>query len=63
MSPQRSATAFSCRGIHPFAINRKAANALKMRLQSAGLGQGNIQMEGGFTDQTNLANLARRRAQ
>ncbi len=37
----------------------QAADALKMRLQSAGLGEGKIQMEGGFTDQTNLANLAR----
>ncbi len=37
----------------------QAADALKMRIQSAGLGHGKIQMEGGFTDQTNLANLAR----
>ncbi len=37
----------------------QAADALKLRLQQAGLGGGRIQMEGGFTDQTNLANLAR----
>ena len=37
----------------------EAADALKVRLQSAGLGGGRIQVEGGFTDQTNLANLAR----
>lgn len=37
----------------------QAAEALKVRLQGAGLGGGRIQMEGGYTDQTNLANLAR----
>ncbi len=37
----------------------QAAEAMKIRLQNAGLGGGRIQMEGGFTDQTNLANLAR----
>lgn len=37
----------------------QAADALKMRIESAGLGHGKIQVEGGFTDQTNLANLAR----
>ena len=37
----------------------QAADALKIRLQNAGLGGGQIQMEGGYTDQTNLANLAR----
>lgn len=37
----------------------QAAEALKMRVQNAGLGEGRIQIEGGFTDQTNLANLAR----
>jgi hydrophobic/amphiphilic exporter-1 (mainly G- bacteria), HAE1 family len=37
----------------------QAADAVKNRLQSAGLGSGRIQMEGGYTDQTNLANLAR----
>jgi hydrophobic/amphiphilic exporter-1 (mainly G- bacteria), HAE1 family len=37
----------------------QAADAVKNRLQSAGLGNGRIQMEGGYTDQTNLANLAR----
>jgi hydrophobic/amphiphilic exporter-1 (mainly G- bacteria), HAE1 family len=37
----------------------QAADALKTRLQSDGLGGGRIQIEGGFTDQTNLANLAR----
>ena len=37
----------------------QAADALRLRLQSAGLGGENIQVEGGFTDQTNLANLAR----
>jgi len=37
----------------------QAADALKLRLQQAGLGEGRIQMEGGYTDQTNLANLAR----
>lgn len=36
----------------------QAADALKVRLQNAGLGGGRIQMEGGYTDQTNLANLA-----
>jgi HAE1 family hydrophobic/amphiphilic exporter-1 len=38
---------------------QQAAEALRQRLEVAGLGQNNIQMEGGFTDQTNLANLAR----
>lgn len=38
---------------------QQAADALKIRLQNAGLGGGRIQMEGGYTDQTNLANLAR----
>jgi len=38
---------------------QEAANALRQRLERASLGQGNIQMSGGFTDQTNLANLAR----
>lgn len=37
----------------------QAADALKLRLQQAGLGDGHIQIEGGYTDQTNLANLAR----
>jgi hydrophobic/amphiphilic exporter-1 (mainly G- bacteria), HAE1 family len=37
----------------------QAADALKLRLQQTGLGEGRIQMEGGYTDQTNLANLAR----
>jgi HAE1 family hydrophobic/amphiphilic exporter-1 len=37
----------------------QAADALRVRLQSAGLGGENIQIEGGFTDQSNLANLAR----
>ncbi|MEX2584810.1 MAG: efflux RND transporter permease subunit [Balneolaceae bacterium] len=37
----------------------QAADALKSRLQSAGIGGGRIQMEGGYTDQTNLANLTR----
>jgi hydrophobic/amphiphilic exporter-1 (mainly G- bacteria), HAE1 family len=37
----------------------QAADALKLRLQQAGLGGGRIQIEGGYTDQTNLANLAR----
>ncbi|MCC5904564.1 MAG: efflux RND transporter permease subunit [Balneolaceae bacterium] len=37
----------------------QAADALKLRLQQAGLGDGRIQIEGGYTDQTNLANLAR----
>lgn len=36
----------------------QAADALRMRLQDAGLGGGRIQMEGGYTDQSNLANLA-----
>ncbi|MEX2464003.1 MAG: efflux RND transporter permease subunit, partial [Balneolaceae bacterium] len=36
----------------------QAADALKLRIQNAGLGDGRIQMEGGYTDQTNLANLA-----
>lgn len=35
-----------------------AAEALRLRVQNAGLGEGRIQMEGGYTDQTNLANLA-----
>ena len=38
---------------------REASDALLLRLQNAGLGDGRIQMEGGYTDQTNLANLAR----
>jgi HAE1 family hydrophobic/amphiphilic exporter-1 len=38
---------------------REASDALLLRLQNAGLGGGRIQMEGGYTDQTNLANLAR----
>jgi HAE1 family hydrophobic/amphiphilic exporter-1 len=37
----------------------QAADALKSRLQGDRLGGGRIQIEGGFTDQTNLANLAR----
>ncbi len=37
----------------------QAADALYYRLRSAGLGLGKIQMEGGFTDQSNLANLSR----
>ncbi|MCC5912880.1 MAG: efflux RND transporter permease subunit [Balneolaceae bacterium] len=37
----------------------QAAEALKLRIQREGLGNGRIQIEGGFTDQTNLANLAR----
>ncbi|TVR13713.1 MAG: efflux RND transporter permease subunit, partial [Balneolaceae bacterium] len=37
----------------------QAADALKTRLQADRLGGGRIQIEGGFTDQTNLANLAR----
>ena len=37
----------------------EASDALRIRLQRAGLGGGRIQMEGGYTDQTNLANLAR----
>lgn len=36
-----------------------AADALRYRLVNAGLGMGKIQMEGGFTDQTNLANLSK----
>ncbi len=36
----------------------EAADALKLKVQNAGLGEGRIQMAGGFTDQTNLANLA-----
>ncbi len=36
-----------------------AAHALKNRVHAAGIGQGRIQLEGGYTDQTNLANLAR----
>lgn len=38
---------------------RQASDALLLRLQNAGLGGGSIQIEGGYTDQTNLANLAR----
>ncbi len=37
----------------------QAADAVNVRLQRAGLGMGQIQISGGFTDQTNLANLAR----
>ncbi|MEX0905884.1 MAG: efflux RND transporter permease subunit, partial [Balneolaceae bacterium] len=37
----------------------QAAEAVKIRLQSERLGNGKIQMEGGYTDQTNLANLSR----
>lgn len=37
---------------------KEAADALRLRLQNAGLGNGRIQMEGGYTDQTNLTNLA-----
>jgi HAE1 family hydrophobic/amphiphilic exporter-1 len=37
----------------------EAADAMKLRVQNAGLGEGRIQMAGGYTDQTNLANLAR----
>ncbi|MFU8813097.1 MAG: efflux RND transporter permease subunit [Balneolaceae bacterium] len=39
--------------------SRQAAEALRFRLINARLGHGRIQMEGGFTDQTNLANLSR----
>ncbi|MCG2588238.1 efflux RND transporter permease subunit [Rhodohalobacter sulfatireducens] len=38
---------------------KEAADALRLRLQNAQLGGQKIQMEGGYTDQTNLANLAR----
>lgn len=38
---------------------KEAADALRLRLRNAQLGEGRIQMEGGYTDQTNLANLAR----
>lgn len=38
---------------------QEAANALRQRLEKANLVHGKIQMSGGFTDQTNLANLAR----
>ena len=37
----------------------QAADALRSRLEAAGLGDGHIQMEGGYTDQTNLVNLSR----
>jgi len=37
----------------------EAADALMLRVQNAGLGDGRIQMAGGYTDQTNLANLSR----
>ncbi|MEX1011032.1 MAG: efflux RND transporter permease subunit [Balneolaceae bacterium] len=37
----------------------EAAEALKIRLQQEGLGGGRLQMEGGYTDLTNLANLSR----
>jgi len=36
----------------------QASESLRYRLQNAGLGGGRIQAEGGFTDLTNLANLA-----
>lgn len=36
----------------------QASEAVRYRLQQQGLGHGQIQVEGGFTDQTNLANLA-----
>lgn len=38
---------------------KEAADALRLRLRNTQLGEGRIQMEGGYTDQTNLANLAR----
>lgn len=38
---------------------REASESLRSRLLNAGLGNGSIQVEGGYTDQTNLANLAR----
>lgn len=38
---------------------QQAADALHHRIKNAGLGGGRIQIEGGYTDQTNLANLAR----
>ncbi|MEX2601170.1 MAG: efflux RND transporter permease subunit [Balneolaceae bacterium] len=37
----------------------QAADALTIRLVNVGLGAGRIQMEGGYTDQTNLSNLSR----
>lgn len=37
----------------------QASQELNDRLKSERLGQGRIQMEGGYTDQTNLSNLAR----
>src|SRR5690625_7383626 len=37
---------------------RQAASALQKRIESAQISSGQIQIEGGYTDQTNLANLA-----
>ncbi|MEX1062498.1 MAG: efflux RND transporter permease subunit, partial [Balneolaceae bacterium] len=37
----------------------QATDALKIRLENEGLGARRIQMEGGYTDQTNLSNLSR----
>ncbi|WP_340106162.1 efflux RND transporter permease subunit [Rhodohalobacter sp. 8-1] len=63
MLPEDEPTAVSYRvqlpGNTSLPSTQEAANALRQRLQRANLGQGNIQMSGGFTDQTNLANLAR----
>ncbi|MGF1668992.1 MAG: efflux RND transporter permease subunit, partial [Balneolaceae bacterium] len=41
------------------ASSRQAAEALTVKLNAAGLTHRNLQVQGGYTDQSNLANLAR----